>query len=58
MKRGENFGDPLDLDNQITPLPTTPEVKQNENTSPYGAISNGDPKPASPEGRGFCFIYT
>ena len=49
-KRGESFGDPLDLDNQITTLPSGPDVKQNENASSYGAITNGDPKPASPEG--------
>ncbi|XP_053394701.1 otoferlin-like isoform X1 [Mercenaria mercenaria] len=48
-KRGENYGgDPLDLDNQITSLPTCPEEK-NQSTTPYGAITNGDPKPPSPE---------
>ncbi|XP_060603709.1 otoferlin-like isoform X5 [Ruditapes philippinarum] len=48
-KRGvENFGDPLDLDNQITPMPTSLADK-NQSTTPYGAITNGDPKPPSPE---------
>lgn len=48
-KRGENYGDPLDLDNQITPMPTSPEDKKTS-TTPYGTITNGDPKPPSPEG--------
>lgn len=55
QNRGESYGDPLDLDNQITSLPVTSEVKQNENMSPYGAISNGESKPASPEGRALVF---
>lgn len=49
-KRGENFGDPLDFDNQITPVPAGNEQK-NENSTSYGTIVNGEPKPASPEGK-------
>ncbi|KAL4236528.1 C2 domain [Mactra antiquata] len=47
-KRGENFGDPLDLDNQMTLTASSPEQKTHSST-PYGSITNGDPKPPSPD---------
>ena len=49
-KRDENFGDPLDLDNKIPDNSTAPEQKVQHNTA-YGAITNGDPKPPSPDGK-------
>lgn len=54
-KRGENFGDPLDLDNQMT-LTSSPDQKTAGGT-PYGAITNGDPKPPSPEGEQIVLLF-
>ncbi|XP_052775587.1 otoferlin-like isoform X2 [Mya arenaria] len=47
-KRSENFGDPLDFDNQIATLTSNQKQGQKGHVT-YGSVSNSDSKTQSPE---------